>query len=141
MAIVKSYFIENASVGMKTEFSNARSFDLPMDVNQRYCVFKTFVDKKVVYCCWSSGRIENNQPKLTAVGSAALEALCELPSTDKKTLIFQEIKAGKTPVKSKVRKALKKAPRNACICFIGDFDKTLDGNMIPALNVVGVTEL
>ncbi|MGX5833761.1 hypothetical protein ACWIJ6_06345 [Aeromonas piscicola] len=141
MAIVKSYFIENTSVSMKTEFSNARNFDLPMDVNQRYCVFKTFVDKKIIYCCWSSGYIENDKPKLTAIGSAALEALCGLTATDKKILILQEIKLGKTPVKSKVRKALKKAPRNAAICFIGDFDKALDGYMIPALNVVGVTEV
>jgi hypothetical protein len=141
MAIVKSYFIENACVGMKTEFANARSFGLPMDVNQRYCVFKTFVDKKTVYCCWSSGVIENDMPKLTAIGSAALEALCSLTNTDKKTLILQEIKSGNTPVKSKVRRALKKAPRNSSICFIGDFDNTLDGNMIQALNVVGTMEV
>ncbi|MDH1069643.1 hypothetical protein N5B96_09155, partial [Acinetobacter johnsonii] len=55
----------------------------------------------------------------------------------KEVIIFQEVNIGKTPLKIKVKKALKKVPRNSVICFVGDMAKELDGVLLPILNVKG----
>lgn len=141
MAIVKSYLIENAATSVGLEYKIKQDMGLPMEAKPRFCVFKTHIDKKVVYVAWSGGEMREGEIYLTPIGQAALEVLSALPVGSNELLIMQELVIGPTPIKSKVRKALKKAPRNAKIVFFGDMANTLDGEMDKALNMKGTVKI
>lgn len=141
MAIVKSYLIENAAASVGLEFKLKQDLGLPMEAKPRFTVFKTHVDKKIVYVAWSGGEMRDGGIYFTPIGQAALDVLSALSVGSNKTLIMQELVAGPTPIKSKVRKALKKAPRNSKIVFFGDMANTLDGEMDKALNMKGTVEI
>lgn len=116
-----------------------RSAGVPPGVAINLMVFESRFKQKAVYCCWSGGEIIDDQPRLTLVGKAALEALINLPLGDSSTLIFQELKMGPTPLREKVRAAVMRAPEGAKICFIGDMAGELDGEMHRAFNVTKET--
>lgn len=137
MAIIKSYLLDNVESSLQCDLNIKKDNDLPMGVKLRYMVFKTFIDDKPIFCCMSGGKMINGQPHLTSVGEATLAALCNITSSSKEVIIFQEVNIGKTPLKIKVKKALKKVPRNSVICFVGDMAKELDGVLLPILNVKG----
>ncbi len=137
MAIIKSYLLDNVESSLQCDLNIKKDNDLPMGVKLRYMVFKTFIDDKPIFCCMSGGKMINGQPHLTSVGEATLAVLCNITSSSKEVIIFQEVNIGKTPLKIKVKKALKKVPRNSVICFVGDMAKELDGVLLPILNVKG----
>ena len=137
MAIIKSYLLDNVESSLQCDLNIKKDNDLPMGVKLRYMVFKTFIDDKPIFCCMSGGKMINGQPHLTSVGEATLAALCNITSSSKEVIICQEVNIGKTPLKIKVKKALKKVPRNSVICFVGDMAKELDGVLLPILNVKG----
>lgn len=141
MTIVKSYLIENAAASVGLEYKIKKDLGLPMDAKPRFTVFKTLVDKKVVYVAWSAGEVKDGEVFFTPIGQAALDVLSALPVGSNETLFMQELVAGPTPIKSKVRKFLKKAPRNSKIVFFGDMSNTLDGEMDKALNLKGTVEI
>ncbi len=109
---------------------------IPVDVSMNFMVFEVDYDRKKYYCCWSGGELKDGQPYFTPVGKAAMEALVNLPMGNQDTLIFQELKLGPTPLRDKIKAALKRAPLNAKICFIGDLQDELDGHLHQAFNVV-----
>jgi len=141
MAIIKSYIIENAAACVGLEYKLKNELGIPMDLKPRFTVFKTFIDKKIVYVAWSGGEIRDGNIFCTPIGQAALDVLSALPVGSNETLIVQELKVGPTPIKAKVKKALKKAPRNSKIVFLGDMANTLDGEMDKALNMKGTVEI
>lgn len=103
-----------------------------------FCVFETHVGHKKVHCCWSGGRLNRDgTPELTAVGQAALEALCRLPNLEPSVMIFAEVKLGVTPLQWKVKRIILDAPEGAFICFVGDLANELDGHMGKAFNLTG----
>ena len=137
MAIIKSYLLDIVDSSLQCDLNIKKDNDLPMGVKLRYMVFKTFIDDKPIFCCMSGGKMINGQPHLTSVGEATWAVLCNSTSSSKEVIIFQEVNIGKTPLKIKVKKALKKVPRNSVICFVGDMAKELDGVLLPILNVKG----
>lgn len=141
MTIIKSYLIDNAAASTGREYRVKTNLGLPMDSKPRFTVFKTFVDKKIVYVAWAGGEIKDGEIYLTELGQAAADVLAALPVGSNELLIMQELKIGKTPIKNKVKKVLKKAPRNSKILFFGDMANTLDGEMDPALNLQGTTTI
>lgn len=141
MPIIKSYIIENAAASVGLEYKLKQDLGIPMDVKPRFTVLKTYIDKKVVYVAWSGGEMRDDEVYFTPIGQAALDVLSALPVGSNDTLIMQELKVGPTPIKLKVKKALKKAPRNSKIVFFGDMANTLDGEMDKALNLKGTVEI
>lgn len=141
MAIIKSYLIENAAATVGIEYKLKQDLGLPMYTKPRFTVFKTYVDKKIVYVAWCGGETRNGEIYFTPIGRAALDVLSALPIGSNDILIIQELVAGSRPIKSKVRKALKKAPRNSKIVFFGDMTNTLDGEMDKALNMKGTVKI
>lgn len=141
MEFIKSHLITNASASLKRDYKNVELYGFPADISLRYMVFRTIVGKKTVYCCWVGGELMNGEVMLTPIGQAAFDVLVNLPCVEKGVLIFQELKLGRIPVKAKVKKALKKAPRNSCICFFGDISGDLDGEMHNSLNLIGNVEI
>lgn len=141
MTIIKSYLIENAAASVGIEYKIKQDLGLPMETKPRFTVFKTHVGKKIVYVAWSGGEIKDGEVYFTPLGQAALDVLSALPVGSNETLIIQELLKGSTSIKSKVRKALKKAPRNSKIVFVGDMANTLDGEMVEALNMEGTIEI
>lgn len=137
MAIIKSYLLDNVESSLKCDLNLKKTNNLPMEAKLRYMVFKTFIDDKPVFCCLSGGKMINGEPHLTPVGEAALHALCNITSASKDLIIFQEVTIGKTPLKMKIKKHLKKVPRNSVICFFGDMTNELDGVLYNVLNVKG----
>jgi hypothetical protein len=99
-----------------------------------FCVFQCTIGRKVVYCCWSGGRFAPTGPLLTTIGAASLEALenLALPAGD---LIMQEVRLGPTPLQVKVIETLLAAPPGARVCFLGDLEGELDGQMGRAFNL------
>jgi hypothetical protein len=98
-------------------------------------VFETSFKEKKVYTCWSGGALQDGEPKLTLIGRAALEALVNLPLGNNDKLIFQELKLGPKPLREKVRAAIMRAEPGSKICFIGDMQGELDGQMHKAFNL------
>lgn len=141
MAIVKSYLIENAAASVGLEFKLKQDLGLPMEAKPLFTVFKTHIDKKIVYVAWSGVEMRDGDIFFTPIGQAALEVLSALPVGSNETLIMQELVVGPTPIKSKVRKALKRAPRNSKIVFFGDMANTLDGEMDKALSMKGTVKI
>jgi len=137
MAIIKSYLLENVESSLQCDLKIKKLNKFPMDVKLRYLVLKTFIDDKPIFCCLAGGKMINGEPHLTPLGEATLAALCNITSSSKEVLIFQEVKIGQTPLKIKVKKWLKKVPRNSVICFVGDMTKELDGVLLPILNLKG----
>ena len=109
---------------------------IPSGVSINLMVFEIDYDRKKYYCCWSGGELKDGQPHLTLVGQAAMEALANLPMGSQDTLIFQELKLGATPLRDKIKATLKRAPLNSKICFFGDMQGELDGELHRAFNVV-----
>jgi hypothetical protein len=141
MSIIKSYLIENAAASAGLEYKIKVKLGLPIDSQPRFMVLKTFIDQKIVYVAWAGGEMRDGEVFLTELGQAAADVLAALPVGSNKTLIMQELKVGKIPVRTKVKKALKKAPRNSKIIFFGDMSNSLDGEFQPSLNLLGSTTI
>lgn len=97
-------------------------------------VFEVALNDKTVYACWSGGEIVGDDVQMTLAGRGAFEALLSLPY-GRKTLILQQLKLGRTPLRDKVHAAIEAAPEGAKICFFGDLAGELDGHMHRAFNV------
>jgi hypothetical protein len=131
---LSSRFIHGTKPEASTLSEIQEATGVPTDRQIALMVFETTFKTKKIYCCLSGGVVENGEPKLTLIGRAALEALINLPLGDQTTLIFQELKAGPTPVREKIRAAVMRAPEGSKICFIGDMQGELDGVAFNALN-------
>jgi hypothetical protein len=129
-------FIEGTKPEAGTLLELQEKMKVPANASINLMVFETSFKDKKVYTCWSGGAIQDGEPKLTLVGRAALEALINLPLGSNDKLIFQELKMGPTPLREKVRAAVMKADPGAKICFIGDMQGELDGQMHKAFNLV-----
>lgn len=107
----------------------------PANASMQFMVYQVEYDRKKYYCCWSGGEIKNGEPHMTLIGRAAIEALINLPLGSNAAMIVQELAVGPTPLRNKIKAALKRAPANAKICFLGDMQGELDGQMHAAFNV------
>lgn len=141
MPLIKSYLIDNIEASLQSDYEIKKDGGLPMDSKPRYLVLKTYLGSKFVYCCLSGGVLVEGEVKLTQVGKAALEALCNITSSSKEVILFQEVKLGPTPLKVKVKKYLKKVPNNSCICFFGDMTNELDGVLLDVFNLQGTVSV
>lgn len=139
MLKLESKLIEGTKPSAKALERIKEEMQLPDGISINLMVFEVNYDNKKYYCCWSGGEIRNGTLYLTPVGQAAMEALTELPIGNNNTLIIQELRLGETPLKAKVKKALKKAGANSKICFVGDMAGELDGHMAQAFNLVSGT--
>lgn len=131
--------IEGTKPEAATLLELQKKMGIPADTSINLMVFETSFKDKKVYTCWSGGAIEDGEPKFTLVGRAALEALVNLPLGNNDKLVFQELKLGPTPLRDKVRAAIMRAEPNMKICFIGDMQGELDGEMHKAFNLVSGT--
>jgi len=127
--------IEGTKPEAQTMLEIQQQMGIPPDRSLNLMVFETSFKDKKVYTCWSGGEIRDGEPRLTLIGRAALEALLNLPLGSNDKLIFQELKLGTTPIKEKVRAAIMKAEHGATMCFIGDMQGELDGQMHKAFNL------
>ena len=133
---LSSKLIRGAKPEASTIAEMQKTMGIPTDRQIALMVFETSFKDKKIYTCLSGGAIENGEPRLTLIGRAALEALVNLPMGDSSTVIFQEVKAGPTPVRDKMRAAIMRAPEGSKLCFIGDMQGELDGVAFKALNAV-----
>lgn len=140
-----STFILGARPRPETEALIRSQRNLTDDVEINLCVFEVIADGRVRYCCWSGGEMHRDNkgmPHLTPTGEAALEALTLLPCLQDadgkfdKTLVFHELRLGKTPLKDKVLGGFRlTADASAVICFVGDLVEELNGHMHEAFNL------
>lgn len=141
MALIRSYLINNAVASTGLEFQLKLKYKLPMESRTVYQVYKTYIDKKVVYVGWAGGEFKNGKVCLSLIGNIVFDVLNSLPvESDNSIFKIQEVVAGPTPTKVKVKKALKSAPRNSKILFVGELIDELEGE-IESLNVKGIIEI
>lgn len=134
MSIIKSRMIQGAKANPETIAEIQKEMGLGPDTNITFLALEVEFDRKTFYCALSGGRLENGEPALTLIGRAALEAVINYPSSND-TLTFQQVVLGETPLKTKVKATLKKAPANSKICFFGDMQGELDGVLLDVFNL------
>lgn len=106
-----------------------------------FMVFETEYNGEKYYCCLSGGKLQNGDILLTTVGRAACEALMNLPMGNDDKFIFQEVKMGKTPLREKVEETFSRCSPGTKICFVGDMQGELDGQMTPLFNLDGMIDI
>ncbi|MDK2594371.1 hypothetical protein [Pseudoalteromonas obscura] len=136
MLKIETKLIEGAISNPDTEAELRKTMGIDIDVAINPMVFEVNYNNKKYYCCWSGGSIVNNEPAFTLLGQAALEGLINLPLGNNDSIKLQELKIGQTPLRSKIKKVLKKNRANTKICFFGDMSGELDGHMTSAFNLV-----
>ncbi|EJE8549586.1 hypothetical protein M5238_004359 [Vibrio vulnificus] len=136
MLKLESKFIKGSSPSASTLQQVRATMNLPKDSDIQFSVFEVNYQNKKYFCCWSGGALTNGEPQLTLTGLAALESLMNHKPELNGKIHFQELRLGQTPIKSKVKKVLKKLPAQSKICFIGDMERELDGHMTSAFNLV-----
>ncbi|PXV76773.1 hypothetical protein [Pantoea sp. PNA 03-3] len=134
MSLIKSKMITDAMPSDETYKKLLEHVGLPEGTSVGLMVLEVDYDRKKIYCCLSGGEMIDGSPHMTLVGQAAFEALCNL-DVPNETLTIQEVKLGETPLKTKVKRTLDKAPRNSKICFIGDMQGELDGVLSSVFNI------
>lgn len=135
MPIIKTTLLAGAKPEAATLEKIQAQYGARPGQSLEFMVFEVDYDRKKYYCCWSGGEVKGGEPYLTLVGQAALEALSNLPLGRDDALIIQELKIGETPLRNKIKAALKRAPANSKICFIGDMQGELDGHLPQAFNL------
>lgn len=134
MPTIKSKYIPTAQPSEETKSELLKQIGAPEGIDIQLMVFEVDFDQKKLYVCLSGGDIKDGEPHFTLTGRAAFEALSNL-NHSKKTLTFQHVVIGETPLENKVKATLKKAPANSSICFIGDMQGELDGVLYKIFNV------
>ena len=155
MTGISSKIIIGATPTPATEQELRTSFGAKPDAVVSMSVFEVRVDGRTRYCCWSGGELLRDpngiggpMPHLTQAGQGACEALMRLPYLYGRdgeflhSLVFHEVKLGKTPLQRKIIAAFRMtADANAVICFVGDLAVELDGHMSPAFNLKGAVDI
>ncbi|HYX39665.1 MAG TPA: hypothetical protein VE954_41740 [Oligoflexus sp.] len=138
---ISSRMIENfcGNRSHAKEFKNSMGFSdnakLSLSLFEIRCHGKTF------YCCWSGGYVKpDGEAFCTEVGAASLVALRDLPLGKNDQLFVRELKMGRMPLQEKVTNFLKECPDGSRICFLGDIQKELDGEMFAAFNVTSAID-
>ncbi|WP_147200851.1 hypothetical protein [Pantoea sp. CCBC3-3-1] len=134
MPTIKSKLMPNAQPSEETKAELLKQINAPAGTNIQLMVLEVDYDRKKLYVCLSGGAVVDGEARFTLTGRAAYEALCSI-STISDTLTIQQISISETPLKTKVKSALKKAPANSCICFIGDMQGELDGVLSDVFNI------
>ncbi|HBK3302464.1 hypothetical protein I5679_18905 [Citrobacter koseri] len=134
MSIIKSRMIEGIRPNAETLTAIKEQMGIEEDTDVRFMALEVQFDRKIYYCALSGGKLENGEPILTLVGQAALEVIINHPSPNN-TLVFQQVKLGETPLKTKVKATLRNAPANSKICFFGDMQGELDGVLSDVFNI------
>lgn len=108
---------------------------------QSFMVFEIKHCGKTMYCCWAGGRMnEDLKPEFTLIGQAATEALLNLPCGSTQ-LIIQHMSLGSTPLLVKLKRLLDKLEEGAKVCFLGDVQGELDGQIQFVFDIVGFKHL
>lgn len=136
MLKLETKFLDGCKPNDETLLKVRESMNLPNDSDIQFSVFEVNFQNKKYYCCWSGGALQNGEPALTLTGQAALESLLNYKPELNGKIIMQELRLGQTPIRSKVKKVLKKLPAHSKICFFGDMERELDGHMTSAFNLV-----
>ncbi|WP_449508436.1 hypothetical protein [Enterobacter ludwigii] len=134
MSLIKSRMIQGVQANPETIAEIQQQMGLSPDSTISFVALEVEFDRKTFYCALSGGTLDNGEPALTLIGRAALEVIVNYPSPND-TLIFQQVKLGETPLKTKVKSTLKKAPANSKICFFGDMQGELDGVLLDVFNL------
>ncbi|MCI7949320.1 hypothetical protein GOY59_02175 [Klebsiella pneumoniae] len=134
MSIIKSRMIHGVQPNPDTLAEIRQQMGIGEDKEIVFMALEVEFDRKTYYCSLSGGKLEDGEPVLTLVGRAALEVIVNHPSPND-TLVFQQVKLGETPLKNKVKAALKNAPANSKICFFGDMHGELDGVLSDVFNI------
>lgn len=113
---------------------------LSTDQMATFMVFEINHLGKKMYCSWSGGRIGNDGPEFTPIGNAALEALLNIP-INAPALVFQHMQLGKTPLIDKLKSLLDKLEANTKICFFGDIEGELDGQIGQVFKILDVVKI
>jgi hypothetical protein len=147
MHTISTNYILGATAGPVIDARLREEFQVPPGTEVSLSVFEVRVDHTVRYCCWAGGELtpyggpDGGQPRLTLVGQAAVDALANLPFLAERsglTLVFQELKLGKTPLRDKVLAAFRRtADSPTLIAFVGDLSGELDGPIGQAFNISG----
>lgn len=117
---------------------------IPSQVDVQFMIFEITLhqpgSKKTVYCCFSGGRIKKDVLDFTPIGKAAFIYLTLIPSETRGFCpSYITLRKGKTPIREQIIEAIRKAPPETRICFVGDFQGRLDGEIFPAINFTGTT--
>jgi len=136
----ESKLINGFSASEVTNLRLKKEMGITSNAMAQYMVYKTKLDGKTYYCCWSGGRLVDGDASLTQVGQAALETLISLP-VGNETLVLQELRVGQTELRDKVKATFRKLPSGSKVCFFGDMAGELDGKMHQAFNVTGTIDI
>jgi hypothetical protein len=113
----------------------------PANVALQFMVFEITLHqpgtKKKVFCCFSGGRLSGGTVEATPIGMAALLQLALIPPKGEHFPRYVTLRNGKTPVKEQIMEALRKVPEGVRICFLGDMQGKLDGQILPAIRFTG----
>jgi hypothetical protein len=134
--MIKSYLIKNQTISDASRYELCKFTGIPLGcIEIGFLVFKIKFKLKTFYACWSGGKVFDEKPMLSPMGTWALEALSRLKAGDCDKLYMREMKLGATPLKKKTFDFLKTLPNGANICFFGDMSGELDGYLFPLFNI------
>jgi hypothetical protein len=135
MTSLKSQIITGAKPDPETIAMVQDKMGIDKDVSMEFMVFSVQCDGKTVYCCWSTGKIEDNETYFSLIGKASLEALINLPLGSRAPLVIRELKLCSQPLESSILNTIRAVEPGSKICFLGDMTGELDGYMFDAFNV------
>lgn len=132
--MIKSWLINNAVLD---EFSKRRFLklmDIPLEEKINFMVMKTEIEtkseKRIYYCAWAGGRMQDDNPILSPTGMCAFVALLNLPVGNDDRVYMQELKGcGHFLLRHKVFNMLSAKPPLSKVCFFGNMAGELDGYM------------
>lgn len=141
MSDINAKLIIGSKISMETELEIKECFPTEPGQAMGFSVFEIEYKGRIFYCSWSGGQLAPQGLMMTLIGRAAYEQLKNLPMGNSGPIVVQEMKLGKTPLKDKIIALLEATPEHSKICFLGDIEGDLNGQMGKVFNPVGVIEL
>lgn len=132
-------------IGSKPEPDTIRELEqlgkMPPGQLMGFSVFELNYNGKIFYCSWSGGELTPEGVSLSLIGKAAMESLKNLPMGSKDLFVFQQMRRGKTPLKQKICEVLDNTPESTKICFFGDINGELKGEITKVFTPAGLIDL
>jgi hypothetical protein len=141
MSDINAKLIIGSTISIETELEIKESFPTEPGQAMGFFVFEIEYKGRIFYCSWSGGELRPEGIAMTLVGRAAYESLKNLPMGNNGAIVVQEMKLGKTPLKDKIIALLEETPEYSKICFLGDLEGELSGQINNVFTPVGMIDL
>lgn len=132
-------------IGSKPEPETIRELEqlgkTPPGQPMGFFVFELDYNGRIFYCSWSGGELTEEGVRLSLVGKAAMECLKNLPMGSDDLFVFQQMRRGRTPLKQKICEVLDNTPEHTKICFFGDINGELQGEIAKIFTPTGLIDL